>query len=144
MDTSNFKEVFESPKVKTLTAQVAELEAEVMRLREALIACRAHIGDPANFDCYGSDKELAEFLQQVKRDEDVAIAKADEALSTPFTPTTLNELIEKVEKMTIERCVTEIAETADMVGIIGHSDRECLQVAICALPTGQIKLEELL
>jgi hypothetical protein len=24
MDTSNFKEVFESPKVKTLTAQVAE------------------------------------------------------------------------------------------------------------------------
>ena len=36
MDTSNFKEVFESPKVKTLTAQVAALELEVVRLRNAL------------------------------------------------------------------------------------------------------------
>lgn len=36
MDTSNFKEVFESPKVKTLTAQVAALELEVVRLRIAL------------------------------------------------------------------------------------------------------------
>ena len=36
MDTSNFKEVFESPKVKALTAQVAALELEVVRLRNAL------------------------------------------------------------------------------------------------------------
>ena len=36
MDTSNFKEVFESPKVKELTAQVAALEAEVMRLRDVI------------------------------------------------------------------------------------------------------------
>ena len=66
-----------------------------------------------------------------------------EVMSTPFTLTALNELIEKVEKRTIERCAAEIAEAVDMVGIIGYSDRECLQVAIRALPTGQIKLEEL-
>ena len=34
MDTSNFKEVFESPKVKTLTAQVAALKAENESLRK--------------------------------------------------------------------------------------------------------------
>ena len=34
MDTSNFKEVFESPKVKELTAQLAALELEVARLRK--------------------------------------------------------------------------------------------------------------
>ena len=55
-----------------------------------------------------------------------------------------DDLVEEVEKMTIERCAAEIAEAVDMVGIIGYSDRECLQVAIRALSTGQIKLEELL
>ena len=73
-----------------------------------------------------------------------ALHVADEVMSTPSTPQALHELIEKVEKMTIERCVTEIEETADMVRIIGYSYRECLQVAIRALPIGQIKLEELL
>ena len=34
MDTSNFKEVFESPKVKALTAQVAALKAENGSLRK--------------------------------------------------------------------------------------------------------------
>lgn len=33
MDTSNFKEVFESPKVKALTAQVATLKAENENLK---------------------------------------------------------------------------------------------------------------
>ena len=39
MDTSNFKEVFESPKVKELTAQVAALELEVVRLRRKDAEC---------------------------------------------------------------------------------------------------------
>ena len=121
-----------------LLAANAALELEVVRLREALIACRAHIGDPANFDCYSSDKELAEFLQQVKRDEDVAIAKADQVLSTPFTPTTLDELIEKVEKMTIDRC-------AGICHRFGERQMHPLEAegAIRALPTGQINLGEL-
>ena len=72
MDTSNFKEVFESPKVKTLTAQVAALELEVMRLRDVI------------FDMAGEEP-------------DISFGKADKVLSThPFTPTALPELIEKV------------------------------------------------
>ena len=73
-----------------------------------------------------------------------AINRTDKALSLTASTEALNELIEKVERLTIERCVTEIEETADMVRIIGYSYRECLQVAIRALPVGQIKLEELL
>ena len=33
-----------------------------------------------------------------------------EVMSTPFTPTVLNELIEKVEKLTIERCADYVNE----------------------------------
>lgn len=64
-----------------LLRQLEEAQGENERLRDALICCRAFLGDPANFDCYSSDKELAEFLQQVKRDESIAIEKADAALS---------------------------------------------------------------
>ena len=62
---------------------LASHEATIKTMRDALIKCRAHIGDPANFDCYGTDRELAEFLQQVKRDEDSAIECADIVLSLP-------------------------------------------------------------
>ena len=107
-----------------LAANVA-LEAEIVRLREALrkLACLG------NGDSYGNS---------------IGNCIAQEALALPSDTTALNELIEKVERLTIERCVTEIEETADMVRIIGYSYRECLQVAIRALPVGQIKLEELL
>ena len=57
-----------------------------------------------------------------------------EVMSTPFTPTALHELIEKVEKMTIERHCTELERL----------DYWCSSRAIRTLPTGQIKLEELL
>ena len=60
-----------------------------------------------------------------------------EALSTPFAPTAINELTQKVEKMTIERC----AEKLLSIGALGDGD---FLAAIRALPTGQIKLEELL
>ncbi len=69
MDTSNFKEVFESPKVKTLTAQVAALELEVARLRSVM-------ADVIKAHGYTGGTPV-------------------EVMSTPFTPTALNELIEK-------------------------------------------------
>jgi len=56
-------------------------------------------------------------------------------LPTPFTPTALNELIEKVEKMTIERC----AEKLLSIGALGDGD---FLAAIRALPN--VTLEELL
>ena len=126
MDTSNFKEVFESPKVKTLTAQVAALELEVVRLRNAL---ETFITE--HEECEDSDGWMAQMCSME------ALHVADEALSTPFTPTALNELIEKVEKMTLERC----AEKLLSIGALGDGD---FLAIIRNLPTGQIKLEELL
>jgi len=111
MDTSNFKEVFESPKVKALTAQVAALEAEVVSLRSVM-------ADVIKAHGYAGGTPI-------------------EVLSTPFTPTALPELIEKAEKRTIERC----AEKLLSIGALGDGD---FLAAIRALPTDQIKLEELL
>ena len=96
MDTSNFKEVFESPKVKELTAQAAALEAEVTRLRNALETFIAE-----HEECEDGDGWMAQMCSME------ALHAADEAMSTPFTPTALPELIEKVEKLTIERCAAE-------------------------------------
>ena len=110
MDTCNFKEVFESPKVKELTAQVAALELEVARLRSVMAnVIKAHGyegGTPT------------------------------EVMSTPFTPTALHELIEKVEKMTIERCAQMFSDS----GIGGRY----LADQVRTISTGQIRLEELL
>ena len=109
------------------TQRIAELEAEVLRLRNAL----KHI--KYETDIHGNN------LNRGIKDEAV------KALSTPFTPTTLNELIEKVEKMTIERCavitamgIIDIPTTVEISTVRKYSK------AIRALPVGQIKLEELL
>ena len=59
-----------------------------------------------------------------------------EVMSTPFTPTALNELIEKVEKMTIERCAQMFSDS----GIGGRY----LADQVRTISTGKIKLEELL
>lgn len=68
-----------------------------------------------------------------------------EALSAPFTPTALNELIEKVEKMTIERCAVITGwSIIDMPTAVEISTVRKYSKAIRALPVGQIKLEELL
>ena len=58
-----------------------------------------------------------------------------EVISTPFTPTALPELIEKVEKMTIGRC----AEKLLSIGALGDGD---FLAAIRAIPN--VTLEELL
>ena len=79
MDTSNFKEVFESPKVKTLTAQVAALETEVLRLRDVI------------FDMAGEEPGIS-------------WGKADKVLSTPFTPTAL-AAIEAYEERMLNACM---------------------------------------
>ena len=65
-----------------------------------------------------------------------AIEKTNKALSTPFTPTALPELIEKVEKMTIERCAQMFSDSGIGGGYLADQVR--------MISTGQIKLEELL
>mgnify|MGYP003612608963 CR=1 FL=1 len=115
MDTSNFKEVFESPKVKELTAQVAALEDKFYR---SLVERRQKDRWGTRINCDGHKLEFP----------------------TQFTPTTLNELIEKVEKMTIERCALEANKSwfKDPCYIYTITND------IRNLPTGQIKLEDLL
>lgn len=63
--------------------QLAASQAENLRLRDAVALLRKFVGDPANFDCYGTEEELSAFLQRVRRDEESAIACADESLSAP-------------------------------------------------------------
>lgn len=94
--------------IQELLAANAALEAEVVRLREVI------------FDMAGEESGIS-------------WGKADKVLSTPFTPQALPELIEKVEKRTIERCAERASFFTPYVGN-----------KIRALPTGQIKLECLL
>lgn len=68
------------------TKRELELEAEIVRLREAL----KHI--KYETDIHGNN------LNRGIKDEAV------KALSTPFTPTALNELIEKAEQRVSESC----------------------------------------
>lgn len=106
-----------------LLAANAALEAEVMRLRNALETFIAE-----HEECEDSDGWVA-YMCSMK-----ALHVADKAMATPFTHTALHELIEKVEEMTIERHCMELERL----------DYWCSSRAIRALPTGQIKLEELL
>ena len=101
MDISNFKEVFESPKVKELSAQVAALELEVVRLRSVM-------ADVIKAHGYTGGTPI-------------------EVVSTPFTPTALNELIEKVEKRTIERCAVVCDGFAN-----SHNDQQMIAAMNCA------------
>lgn len=82
--------------------QIRELTAHCERLREALILCSSFIGDAAGFDPYGSEKDLAEFLQQVKREELEAAAKAKEALAA--TPA---QSLAKLKAETLRWCLNE-------------------------------------
>ena len=89
------------------TQRIAELEAEVARLRDAL-------EDSGRLYCTMIGNELMTKPSMFERNvvckfvrgrfREMRPAIIQKALSTPFTPTALNELIEKVEKRTIERC----------------------------------------
>ena len=109
MDTSNFKEVFESPKVKTLTAQVAALELEVARLRSVM-------ADVIKAHGYTGGTPI-------------------EVMSTPFTPTALPELIEKVSEVMRQRAISAGSAINPIYGAGAAID------AIRALPN--VTLEEL-
>lgn len=113
----------QSVEIDSLKEQVAQLEAEVLRLRGAL---ETFITE--HEECEDGDGWMAQMCSME------ALHVAGEVLSTPFTPAALPELIEKVERLTIERHCAEL-ERLDY----WYSSR-----TIRALPTGQIKLEELL
>ena len=157
------------------TQRIAELEAEVMRLREALVESCMEVEscldeDPrktlSNLKDYWFSSGMAEQQSIIATNriveldlEVLTLRKAldtyfeptldswkrehvlRQALSTPFTPTALHELIEKVEKRTIERCANRLMNFYDSCCTRNIKD---FSKAIRALPVGQIKLEELL
>ena len=108
----------------------AALKAEIVRLREA--TATKLIVEAHDFGQFSDD-----FNQPQARSVRKAIRELCEVLSTPFTPTALPELIEEVERRTIERC----AEKLLSIGALGDGG---FLAAIRALPADQIKLEELL
>ena len=141
-----------------LLAVNAALEAEIVRLRECLnnwidIASNCTIesgccccgesmdGHSHPMACGHSPQDVADGAVNS------AIEKTNNALSSPLTTTALNELIEKVEKMTIERCAKAVwnsKPSQKAIDEIPAAYQLASLAAIRALPTGQIKLEELL
>ena len=115
-----------------LLAANAALEAEVLRLRGALDSVQQVANRSDGIAGWHLNGDIASW--------DSILPEVEDALSTPFTPTALPELIEKVEKMTIERCAVEANKS--------WCKEPCyictISADIRALPTGQIKLEELL
>ena len=103
-----------------LTAQVAALELEVAGLRSVM-------ADVIKAHGYTGGTPI-------------------EVMSTPFTPTTLHELIEKVEKIWREKCASHLDSEWNGDADTYEYSEACNDCAerIRALPVGQIKLEELL
>ena len=119
--------------------QSKQLAAEQLNNKLLRDALQAYIDD--HEECQDADDWMA-MMCSIE-----AHHVADEALSTPPSTTALQELITEVERRTIERCaeVCEAVRANDgdgqhnqwYVGIDGCAE------AIRALPTGNLKLEDL-
>ena len=111
--------------VAQLNVRIAELEKERDAAREEIAAQQLVI------------QQMREALQMLDHVSNVSCGKVQEALALQPSTAALPELIEKVEKRTIDLC----AEKLLSIGALGDGD---FLAAIRAIPTGQIKLEELL
>lgn len=117
-----------------LLAANAALELEVARLRNAL----EHLSKAAGQTI------------DVRTPEDwvnlnIGLSLSIQVMSTPFTPTALPELIEKAEKLTIERCAKAVwnsKPSQKAIDEIPAAYQLASLAAIRALPTGQIDLME--
>ena len=108
-----------------LLAANAALELEVVRLRDAL----EHLSKAA-----GQTIDVRTPKDWVNLN--IGLSLSIQALSTPLTPTALNELVEKAERLTIERCAQMFSDS-----VIGG---RYLADQVRTISTGQIKPEELL
>ena len=96
-----------------LTAQVAALEVEVMRLMEIIEKLWVVIDDIDTYSdmAKADDKLYRSLVERRQKDRWGTGINCDGyklEFPTTFTPQALPELIEKVEKMTIERCATAV------------------------------------
>ena len=124
-----------------LLAANAALEAEVMRLREIIEKLWVVIDDIDTYSdmAKADDKLYRSLVERRQKDRWGTRINCDGyklEFPTPFTPTALNELIEKVEKLTIERCAQMFSDS-----VIGG---RYLADQVRTISTGQIKLEELI
>ena len=107
------------------TKRELELEAEVMRLRNALELEVMRLRDVI-FDMAGEEP-------------DISFGKADKVLSThPFTPTALSAIIAKASEVMRQRAISAGSAINPIYGAGAAID------AIRALPVGQIDLKEIL
>ena len=137
-----------TPRETELLAANAALEAEVMRLREIIEKLWVVIDDIDTYSdmAKADDKLYRSLVERRQKDRWGTRINCDGyklEFPTPFTPTALNELIEKAEKMTIERCATAVG-LEDSYQDDGFKAKCKAVEQIHALPTGRIKLEELL
>ena len=131
-----------------LLAANAALEAEVMRLREIIEKLWVVIDDIDTYSdmAKADDKLYRSLVERRQKDRWGTRINCDGyklEFPTPFTPTALNELIEKVEKLTIERCATAVG-LEDSYQDDGFKAKCKAVEQIHDLPTGQIRLDELL
>ena len=130
-----------------LTANAA-LELEVVRLKEVLSKVKEAKRLPSyeEIDLWLAEGSPESFTRVTSLDVMMALrffncgilgmtTEIQDALSSPFIPTAITKLIEKVENRTIERC----AEKLLSIGALGDGD---FLAAIRALPN--VTLEELL
>lgn len=120
------------------TQRIAELEAEVVRLREALEKSRGALAY-----CKGNGRDNPNLMESTCWH---GLAAVNKVLSTPFTPQHLPALVEKVEKIWREKCASRLdSEWNGDADTYEYSEacNECAE-RIRTLPVGQIKLEELL
>lgn len=135
-----------------LLAANAALEAEVMLLREIIEKLWVVIDDIDTYSdmAKADDKLYRSLVERRQKDRWGTRINCDGhklEFPTPFTPTALNELIENVEKLTIERCAKAVwnsKPSQKAIDEIPAAYQLASLAAIRALPTGQIKLEELL
>ena len=115
----------------------AELELEIARLRHAF---QTYLDE--HEECQDADDWMA-MMCSIE-----AHHVADEDISTPPSTTALQELITEVERRTIERCAKAADELRHTDGFSAESADWCSGTihsayAIRALPTGNLKLEDL-
>lgn len=125
------------------TQRIAELEAEVMRLRETIEKLWVVIDDIDTYSdmAKADDKLYRSLVERRQKDRWGTGINCDGyklEFPTPFSPTALPELIENVEKRTIERCASEGVRKAWSQTI---PDGQAVADAIRSLPG--VKMEDL-
>ena len=135
-----------------LAAKVKELEAKYYVAESAVTAAHSAVENCRLYAARNRNEEWATHILRFCTASGVVGSPLRESDQQQSRISELTELIEKVEKMTIERCagVCKTLDRKEMLhatgygpGYLTYTASDCEQI-IRVLPTGQIKLEELI